>query len=90
MPRLGVGSKRVHPAPSKYSSGQACASFVPTAIEPSGCGVPGVKPTATRAGMPSVLAMAAMENEKWTQKPCFSSRKRAIAKTPLPEPTSVS
>ncbi len=37
-PRFGVGSKRVQPTPSKYSSGQACASRSPTDIEPSDCG----------------------------------------------------
>ena len=90
VPRFGVGSKRVQPTPSKYSSGQACASFSPTDTEPSACGEPGVKPTATRAGMPSVRAIAAMAKEKWTQKPCLSFRKRAIASEPLPTCTWVS
>ncbi len=89
-PRVGVGSKRVHPTPSKYSSGQACASRRPTDIEPSDCAVPGVKPTATRAGIPSVRAIAAMVNEKWTQKPRLSLRKRPIAALPVPEFTEVS
>lgn len=57
---------------------------------PSDCGVPGVKPTATRAGMPSVRAIAAIEKEKWTQKPSFSLRKRLMAETPVPEATCVS
>ena len=35
VPRFGVGSKRVQPTPSKYSSGQACASRSPTDIVPS-------------------------------------------------------
>ncbi|GAA3237862.1 hypothetical protein GCM10020256_57720 [Streptomyces thermocoprophilus] len=90
VPRLGVGSNRVQPTPSKYSSGQACASFSPTFTEPSACGVPGAKPTATRDGMPSVRAIAAIANEKWMQKPCLSRRKRAIAPESLPTSTSVS
>lgn len=57
---------------------------------PSDRGAPGVKPTATRAGIPSVLAIAAMENEKWTQKPSFCLRKRVIAVTPVPDWTWVS
>ena len=44
--------------------------------------VPGVKPTATRAGMSNVLAMAAMEKAKWMQKPSRWFRKRAIAALP--------
>lgn len=48
-----------------------------------------MKPTATRAGMPSVRAMAAIEKEKWTQKPSFCLRNRAIAAEPLPARTSV-
>lgn len=89
-PREGVGSNRVQPAPSKYSSGQACASRMPTESEPSVCVVPGMKPTATRAGMPSERAIAAMEKEKWTQKPSLSFRKREIAWTPVPDSTSTS
>lgn len=89
-PRVGVGSKRVQPTPSKYSSGQACASFSPTETELSPCGVPGAKPTATRAGMSSERAIAAIAKEKWTQKPCLSFRKRAIACRPLPTLTLVS
>lgn len=75
--------------PWKYSSGQACASLRPTEVVPSGCLVPGVKPTATRAGMPSVRAIAAIEKEKWTQKPSFCRRNRAMASEPLPARTSV-
>lgn len=90
LPRDGVGSKRVQPTPSKYSSGQACASRSPTDTEPSACTVPGVKPTATRAGMPRVLAIAAIVKEKWTQKPSFSFRNRSIAAVPVPDVTVVS
>ncbi len=88
-PRLGVGSNRVQPIPSKYSSGHAWASLEPTDMVPSTCGVPGVKPTATRAGMPSVRAIAAIENEKWTQNPSLSWRNLAMALLPLPDRTSV-
>ena len=49
-----------------------------------------MKPTATRAGMPSVRAIEAIAKEKWTQKPSLSLRKRAIACDPLPTCTSVS
>lgn len=52
--------------------------------------MPGVKPTATRAGIPSVRAIAAIAKEKWTQKPSFSFRNRAIAAEPLPACTWVS
>jgi hypothetical protein len=90
VPRLGVGSKRVQPTPSKYSSGQACASFRPTDTVPSACGEPGAKPTATLAGMPRVRAIAAIAKEKWTQKPCLSRRKLAIASGPVPTLTEVS
>lgn len=89
VPRVGVGSNRVQPTPSKYSSGQACASRSPTDIEPSGCVVPGVKPMATLAGIPSVRAIAAIVKEKWTQKPSLSFRKRPIAALPVPEFTEV-
>ncbi len=89
-PRVGVGSKRVQPTPSKYTSGHACASRSPTETEPSACGEPGAKPTATRAGMPRERAIAAMAKEKWTQKPSFSFRNRAIASEPLPMSTWVS
>lgn len=51
---------------------------------------PGVKPTATRAGIPSVRAIAAIVKEKWTQKPCLSFRNRLIAALPVPEFTEVS
>lgn len=50
----------------------------------------GVKPTATRAGMPSVRAIAAIAKEKWTQKPFRSFRNRLIAALPVPEFTEVS
>ncbi len=90
VPRVGVGSKRVQPTPSKYSSGHACASFWFTATVPSACGVPGAKPTATRAGMPRVRAIAAIAKEKWTQKPCFFFRKFAMAPEPRPTCTEVS
>lgn len=48
-----------------------------------------MKPTATRAGIPSVRAIEAIAKEKWTQKPCLSFRKRAIAAEPLPTCTRV-
>lgn len=89
-PRVGVGSKRVQPTPSKYTSGHACASRSPTDTEPSACGEPGAKPTATLAGMPRERAIAAMAKEKWTQKPSLSFRNRAIASEPLPTLTWVS
>ncbi|CAM5372402.1 hypothetical protein SCYAM73S_03242 [Streptomyces cyaneofuscatus] len=90
-PRLGVGSKRVHPTPSKYSSGQACASRSPTEVEPSAWRVPGVKPTATRAGMSRVRAIAAIVKEKWMQNPSLSRRNRAIApRSPSADLTEVS
>ena len=56
----GVGSNRIHPAPVKYNSGQACASLTETSHSPSGVRVPGRKPTATRAGIPRVRAMTAI------------------------------
>ena len=40
----GVGSNRSQPAPWKYSSGQACASWVVTSQVPPYPGVPAVKP----------------------------------------------
>ncbi len=85
MPARGVGSNRVQPTPSKYSSGQACASRIETFTLPSDCFSPGVKPTATRAGMPSERDIAAIEKAKWTQKPSLSARNRATACGPVPE-----
>src|SRR5215471_17168932 len=50
----GVGSKRcVHPMPASHTSGHACASCDVTWNTPSRSS-PGVKPTATRVGMPRV------------------------------------
>jgi hypothetical protein len=45
----GVGSKGSHPVPGNHTSTQACASSVVINLE-SPITVPGVKPTATRAG----------------------------------------
>lgn len=90
MPDRGVGSKRVQPTPSKYSSGQACASRIETLTTPSACFTPGVNPTATRAGIPRVRAMEAIEKAKWTQKPSLSARNLAMACEPVPEETFVS
>ncbi len=46
---------------------------------------PGVKPTATRAGMPSTLAMAAIAEAKCTQYP--ARRSRNGSSTAAPEPS---
>ena len=65
----GVGSNLSHPKPWKYSSGQACASCVVTTHSLPATGVPEVKPMATRAGMPSSRASAAMAKENCWQYP---------------------
>ncbi len=90
LPCPGVGSKRTQPTPSKYSSGQAWALWVPTWKEPSACRVPGVKPTTTWAGMSSVRAIVAMVKAKCTQNPSRRLRKLTMASAPLPESTVVS
>ncbi len=90
MPWRGVGSNRVQPTPSKYSSGHACASRIDTFTLPSDCFSPGVNPTATRAGIPSERDIAAIENAKWMQNPSLSARNRAMACGPVPEATFVS
>ncbi len=61
---------------------------MPTDTVPSAVVLPGMNPTATRAGMSSVRAIAAMAKEKWTQKPSLSFRNREIAVTPVPDDTS--
>ncbi len=62
LPRPGVGSKWVHPTPARYTSGQACAWRPRTMYSPGrSVGSPVVKPTATRAGIPSDRAMAPNE-----------------------------
>ncbi len=48
-----------------------------------------MKPTATRAGMSRVRAIAAIVKEKWTQNPSLSRRNRAMADDPVPELTEV-
>ncbi len=56
--------------PGKYSSGQACRSWVltvNTSLPPTVDTVPGWKPTATRDGIPSTRAMIAIAEAKWTQ-----------------------
>ena len=73
------GSSRRPRSTARARRARPCS---PTDTVPSGCGVPGVKPTATRAGMPSVRAIAAIAKEKWTQKPSLSRRNRAIASEP--------
>ena len=63
----GVGSKRIHPASGKYSSGQACESRPVTTYWPSSFAEPGRKPTARRAGMSSIRAMTVIAVANWTQ-----------------------
>ena len=68
----GVGSKRTQPEPGKYSSGHACRSRplkLHSVLRPSkvGDGEPLRNPTATRAGMPSARAIAAIEAENCSQ-----------------------
>ena len=58
-PRPGVGSKLTQPKPSNHTSGQAWAWRSNTWYSPSSRSSPGVKPMATRAGMPSERAIAA-------------------------------
>jgi hypothetical protein len=50
--RDGVGSKRVQPMPSRYSSGQEWASEAVTVHTPL-VKVPGRNPIAMRAGIPT-------------------------------------
>jgi hypothetical protein len=77
-PPAGVGSNLSQPKPWKYSSGQACASCEVTTHSLPATGVPEVKPIATRAGMPSSRASAAMAKENCWQYPRFvCSRKFA-------------
>jgi hypothetical protein len=76
----GVGSNMwVQPRPSSQISGHACASWLVTWKTPAVSRVPGVKPTATRAGIPSDRAIAAYALANCTQKPCFSRRKATMA-----------
>ena len=63
----GVGSNATQPAPWKYSSGQACASFSPTTWLPWPVALPDAKPTATRAGMSSIRAITAIVDANCTQ-----------------------
>ncbi len=58
----GVGSKRSHPAPLNYNSGQAWASAVVTTHVPFARGCPAVKPIAIRDGMPMSRASTAIAN----------------------------
>ena len=63
----GVGSNRTQPEPSKYSSGQACDCLAGHDVAAVASDSPGRKPTATRAGMPSVRAMIVIEVANCTQ-----------------------
>ena len=90
-PCRGSGSARSGSSPRPRSTARARRArpaAPPTSSRPPAA-VPGVKPTATRAGMPSVRAIAAIAKEKWTQKPSFCFRNRAIACGPLPACTWV-
>ena len=70
VPRPGVGSNGIQPSPANQTSTQACASWsVTTHVPPSL--IPLVKPTATRAGIPSIRSMAAMAPAKCWQYPAF-------------------
>ena len=59
FPRPGVGSKATQPMPSNHTSGHAWACRPYTWNRPSAPATPGVNPTATRAGIPSVRAITA-------------------------------
>lgn len=85
-PRLGVGSKRTQPSPSKCSSGQACRLSELTMNSLGTCGLraPGRNPTATRDGMSSVRAMSAIALAKCTQYPLRSMRNCATMSAPEP------
>ncbi len=75
----GVGSKMsVQPSPASQTSGQAWASKLVTWYT-SPRFIPGVKPTARRAGMPSERAMTAYVAANWTQNPLRRLRKATIA-----------
>ena len=56
--------------PANHTSTQACASWSVTTQVPSS-GVPLVKPTATRAGIPSIRSIAAIAPAKCWQYPAF-------------------
>jgi hypothetical protein len=64
MPRPGVGSNGT---PSNHTSGQAWALRPSTWNAPSSSTSPCVNPTATRAGIPSALAIAANVPENCSQ-----------------------
>lgn len=59
MPHFGVGSNGIQPMLSNQISGQACALRLNTLYQPSESSCPGVKPTATLDGIPSVRAITA-------------------------------
>ncbi len=74
--------------PSNHTSGQAWAYRPDTWYRPSSRRSPGVKPTATRAGIPINRAMAANVAENCSQYPVRISRNWRIASLPWPRGTS--
>jgi hypothetical protein len=56
-PALRGGSNGTQPMPSNQISGQACKLRPNTLYDPWARSVPGVRPTATRGGIPSVRAI---------------------------------
>ena len=63
----GVGSKRTQPEPGKYSSGQAWRSWEENSHVLGPAELGSRKPTATRAGMPMMRAMIAIEAANCSQ-----------------------
>ncbi len=62
-----MGSNRTQPEPGKYSSGQACRSCEENSHVPGPAERGSRKPTATRAGIPMIRAMIAIEAANCSQ-----------------------
>ncbi len=63
----GVGSNLTHPWEGIHSSTQACALRSRTTTRPSSRRVPGVNPSTTREGIPSMRAITAIDVENCSQ-----------------------
>ena len=86
-----MGSNGTHPYEGKSTSTHACAFFVVTVSRsPEPAGSPGVKPTATLAGMPSVRSITAIALENCWQKPTLVCSRNSSIASSLVEPGTVS
>ena len=72
-PARGVGSNDIQPSSGTQISTQLCAFLFSTTTVVSLIGSPGVNPSTTREGMPSVLAISAIDVANCSQYPVLTN-----------------